>query len=108
MAEAAAEVLVSQGARIQTLRSCQYRNLQLSRCGKYISEIIGRTVNYVSPTKETFISALAESGIFIPEEYISIILAQSHGKGDFTSGDLTKLLGRKPTSKQYLAQNFQA
>jgi NAD(P)H dehydrogenase (quinone) len=109
MAEAAAEVLVTEGHENKRYVLTNTEAYGYQDVADQISEITGIPVSYVSPTKVEFVDTLAQSGISIPEEYVSIILAQANGEGNFVSDDLEKFLGRKPTTlKEYLSAIYKS
>ncbi len=98
MAEAAAEVLTSGGHENKQYNLVNIETYSFKEVAEYISKITGKSIQYISPSKEEFTSTLLEAGIDMPEEYLYILLALSEGEGDFTSNDLTRLLGRDPLS----------
>jgi NAD(P)H dehydrogenase (quinone) len=70
-------------------------------------EITGKSIEYVSPTREEFVETLLKAGINMPTEYLYILLALAQGEGDFISDDLANLLNKRPaTLKQFLKQTY--
>lgn len=105
MAEAAAEVLVSDGHAGKAYDITNTEALSYQEIAEIISETSGRTVRYISPSVEDYGKTLA--GFGVPSEVVGIFsgfaLAQAKGELDVVSNDLEKLLGRKPVSvKEFL------
>ncbi|MDJ1506809.1 SDR family oxidoreductase [Xanthocytophaga agilis] len=109
MAEAAATVLASDGHENKIYTFVNTETFGYQNVATYLSEITGKPIQYISPTKEKFMATLSTAGIHMPQEYVNILLAQAQGEGDLASEDLVKLLGRKPMSlKPFLEQLYQS
>jgi NAD(P)H dehydrogenase (quinone) len=65
-----------------------------------ISEISGKTIQYISPSPTDYATTLAQYGV--PNDIIglfsSFAIAQAEGELDIESGTLEQILGRKPTT----------
>ena len=104
-AEATANVLISAGHENKAYDFTNVEAYNYNDVARYISEITGKTIQYVSPDADGFTQALTGAGV--PAEAVGVIssfaIAQDQGELDFTSTDLENLLGRKPTTlKPYL------
>lgn len=109
MAEAAAIVLTSGGHvgkiyNITNLETYSYQDVADS-----LSEITGKSINYVSPTADEFVEALKNMGV--SQEMISgftaFALAQAANEFNITGRDLAELLGRNPkTLVEYLTEIY--
>ncbi|MBX2925713.1 MAG: SDR family oxidoreductase [Chitinophagaceae bacterium] len=104
-AEATANVLTSEEHENKAYDFTNVEAYSYNDVAKYISEITGKTIQYVSPGADEFMQALTDAGV--PAEGIGVLLgfavAQDQGDLDFISKDLENLLGRKPTAlKPYL------
>jgi NAD(P)H dehydrogenase (quinone) len=105
MAEATANILTSGGHEgkeysITNIETYSYRDI-----AGIISELTGKTINYVSPSAVEYKKALETAGV--PAGYIEIFAAmasaQADGEYDVVGNDLEKLLGRRPTTmKEFL------
>jgi NAD(P)H dehydrogenase (quinone) len=104
MAEAAANVLVSDGHENQVYDFVNTEAYSYNNVAMYISEITGKNINYVTPTPQEFTETLSKSDGAIPEDFVGIVLAQAQGEGDVISHDLENLIGRKLTSLQSFLQ----
>jgi NAD(P)H dehydrogenase (quinone) len=104
MAEAAATVLASEGHENKIYDIVNTESYSYADVARYISETVGRTIKYISPSVEEFTETLKKSGAGIPEEFLGIVLAQSQGDGDIVGSDLEKLIGRKPMSLEPFLQ----
>lgn len=100
MTEAAANILTTTGHEgksydITNLESYSYQDV-----ADNISEITGKKISYVSPTREEFEQALKSASV--PDEAIqglsSFVIAQAKDEFNVVSNDLEKLLGRKPAT----------
>lgn len=103
MAEATAAILATEGHENRSYHFVNSEAYGYEDIARYISEITGKTISYISPTEEEF-----RQRVNIPDEYISIILAQAIGDAEITSDDMEKLLGRKLTPiKAFLQETYQ-
>jgi len=93
MAEATAVILATEGHENKSYHFVNTEAYGYEEIARHISEISGMTISYISPTVEEF----RQRGAGIPEEYISIILAQANGDAELVSDDMEKLIGRKLT-----------
>lgn len=105
MAEAAAIILSSHGHDNKEYSLSNTENISLQEIAQELSEITGKQINYVSPTKEVYVEVLTKAQV--PTEYIGMFagFADAIKQGEFTADetDLENLLGRKPTSaKEFL------
>lgn len=102
MAEATANILTSFNHVGQTYRFTNNESFTYQDVAKYLSEITGKTINYISPTAEEYALTLTEHGV--AAEFIglfsSFAVAQAKGELELIGSDLEQLLGRKPTSVQ--------
>ena len=100
MAEASANILIGSNHSGKTYLITNNEAFSYPEIAKNLSEISGKTINYISPTADEYAQALTEHGV--PAEYIGLFsgfaVAQEFGELDTTSSDLEELLGRKPTS----------
>lgn len=109
MAEATANILISTNHGAKVYDFCNTEAFSYQDVAQYISEITGKTINYISPTTEEYAQTLAQYGV--PQDFISLFsgfaVAQAKGELDIISTDLEKQLGRKPTSiKSFLNQIY--
>jgi len=105
MAEAAATVLISATHENKVFDITNTIAYGYADIAKYLTEITGRTINYVSPTTQEFTETLMKARV--PERVVDITvgfaLAQAQDDLDVISSDLENLIGRKPVSlKDYL------
>jgi len=105
MAEAAANILTGEGHENKVYEIAGNQAVSYAEIAKIISEITGKSINYVSPTPEVFKEELTKAGV--PDMYIGLFSGFSEGvrQGEFdvTNPTLGTLLGRQPTSvKEYL------
>ncbi|ACU57753.1 SDR family oxidoreductase [Chitinophaga pinensis] len=108
MAEATATILATEGYENKSYHFVNTEAYGYEDVARYITEITGKTINYISPTEEEFRETLKQQGKAIPEEYISILLAQAQGVGEVISDDMEKLIGRKLTPmKAFLQEVYQ-
>lgn len=105
MAEATANVLITEGHENKVYSFSNLETFNYGDVAQYITEVVGKQINFVSPSIKEYKSTLANAGV--PLEYVEMFAgfasAQEQGEFDKTSPDVEKLLGRKPTSiKEYL------
>ena len=105
MAEAAANILTSEGHKNKEYVIANETNYSLDEVATILSELSGNKVKYSSPEAEAFKNILLKAGV--PMESVTMVAAFSEAikQGEFstTGSDLAKLLGRKPTTlKEYL------
>ena len=105
MAEAAANILKYEGHENKEYVIANNINYSLNDVADFLSEISGKKVTYINPTKEVYKDAMSKAGV--PMEYIGMIadFSEAIKQGEFstTKSDLENLLGRKPTTlKEYL------
>lgn len=110
MAGAAAEVLISTGHENKVYDITNIEAYSYADIAKYLSEITGKTINYISPAPEEFAEALRKAGVSarVTEITMGFALAQEQGDLDMVSDDLANLIKRKPVSmKDYLSHFYQ-
>jgi NAD(P)H dehydrogenase (quinone) len=105
MGAAGATVLTGSGHENQSYEISSDKSYSFHDIAKILSDLSGKTIQYVSPDAEAFGSALAAAGV--PAEAIQMTagfcVAIAQGEFDFPGTDLEKLLGRKPeTAEQFL------
>ena len=97
IAEALANVLTSEGHENKVYNIGGEITVSFGEIADFLSEISGKTINYVSPDAETYRQELAKHNV--PEMYINMFaafaIAFSENAMDVPSNDLTELLGRK-------------
>jgi len=100
MAEAAANILATDGHIGKEYEFTNTEAVTYQEIAQTVSEVIGKTITYISPSVEEYGKTL--SGYGVPAEVIGIFssfaVAQAQGELDIESSDLEKLLGRRPTS----------
>ncbi len=111
MAEAAANVLASEGHEGKEYFISGEENVSFSDIASIISKASGKQIAFTSPSQEEYKAALSGAGV--PAEYVNLFagFAEAIKVGEFETKqhDLSKLLGRKATSveaflmKQYAA-----
>lgn len=109
MAEAAAIILTTDGHIAKEYDFTNTEAVTYQEIAKTVSEVIGKPINYISPSVEEYGKTLSSYGV--PAEVVGIFssfaVAQAQGELDSESTDLEKLLGRKPTSvKDFLINWF--
>lgn len=109
MAEAAANILITDGHYGKEYNFTNTEAVTYQEIAQTISEVIGKSISYLSPTVEEYISTLSKYGV--PAEVVGIFssfaVAQAQGELDIESTDLEKLLGRRPTSvKDFLIKLY--
>ena len=102
LAEGTAEVLFGGGHENKTYTLGSSSSASMSDIAVAISEACGRKINYRDTPVPEFVSALVEEGL--PESRATFFAAwfQAIAAGEFAevTGDLERLLGRKPQSAQ--------
>lgn len=100
MAQAAIPVLTEPGYENKTYDFGGPESVSFADVAAILSELSGKTIQYVSPSPEAFHQALAGAGV--PEEAIqgvsSFSAAIAQGEFDFPVTTLVPLLGHEPTS----------
>lgn len=109
MAEAIANVLTSEGHDNKEYSLSNTENVSIQDLAEDLSEIVGKKINYVSPTQEVYIEALKSANV--PEQYIGMFSAFAEGikqnEFEIITNDLENLLGRKPmTAKAFLKEVY--
>ena len=109
MAEATAKILISPNHSGKTYCFTNPEAFSYQEIAQYLSEITGKTINYISPTADEYLFALTELGV--PADFIGLFsgfaVAQAKGELEMVGSDLEQLLGRKPTSiKTFLNQVY--
>jgi NAD(P)H dehydrogenase (quinone) len=106
-AEAGANVLLDDAGKYinQSIELGGSEALNWQQIAGIISDITGESIAYVSPSNEEFNTTLTKAGV--PAEYIGLFSGFSNAakEGEFenVSGNLEKILGRKPvTVPEYL------
>jgi len=100
MGAAGAAVLTGTGHENQSYDISNDTSYSFADIAKLLSDLSGKSIQYVSPTAEEFGSQLAAAGV--PAEAIEMTagfsVAIEQGEFDFPSTTLAKLLGRQPES----------
>jgi NAD(P)H dehydrogenase (quinone) len=109
MAEASANILTSDNHAGKTYQITSHEAFSYQEVAQELSEITGKTINYISPSANEYVQTLTEHGL--PAEYIGLFtgfaVAQANGELELVGSDLEQLLGRKPTSvKKFLNQVY--
>jgi len=109
MSEATANVLTSTGHENKVYSLNNTENVSLQEIAQDLSEIVGKEINYVSPSKDVYTETLTKAGV--PAQYIGMFsdFAEAIKQGEFSAEktDLENLLGRKPTSaKAFLKEVY--
>jgi len=105
MAEAAANILTTEGHNNKEYVITTNENNSLQDVADILSGIADSEVKYLNPSKHVYIETATKAGL--PAEYAGMFASFSEAieQGEFATdhSDLEKLLGRKPTSlKEYL------
>ena len=105
MAEAGAILLLGKDHENKTYNIAGSELISYHDVARFLSEITGKTITYVSPSAEEF-RTLLKSGV--PEMYVNLFagFAEAIRVGEFAAADptLEKILGRKLVSvKEFLA-----
>lgn len=109
MAEAAANTIIGNGHENKEYSLSNTESVSISEVAASLSEVVGKAINYVSPTKEVYVDTLTKAGV--PSEYAGMFAGFSEAikQGEFSvdKTDLENLLGRKPTTaKEFLQQTY--
>lgn len=109
MAEAAANVLTSEGHEGKEYIISAEENVSFGDVAGFISKATGKNVAFASPAQEEYKSTLTAVGV--PPEYVNMFagFAQAIKDGEFETSrhDLSTLLGRKATSVEaYLTKQY--
>jgi len=109
LAEAAAQVLTSEGHENRTYTLTNTAAIGFEEIAGYLSEAIRKDVRYGAPDVQTFTAILEKSGV--PELYINMMVmwgsAIAEGMMNVEDATLERLLGRKPTTlRQFIGQIF--
>ena len=100
MAEAGAAVLTTEGHENKEYVIAANQAYSYADIASILSDITGKDISYVSPSKEEFTNTLSEQGV--PDEIIgmSVGFAEAIKQGEFegTSSAVETLTGRQPTS----------
>jgi NAD(P)H dehydrogenase (quinone) len=109
MAEAAANILASDGHQNKEYRISHSEQVSFSDIAKTLSDLSGKTITYISPDVTTYVDTLIKAGT--PKEYAGIFggfgEAMKQGELAPSKSDLENLLGRKPTSvREYLKKTY--
>lgn len=100
MAEATANVLLSEGHEYKEYNFSNAYSLTFSEVATHLSNIGGKPVHYISPSVEEYKGALTAAGV--PEMAVGMMsfFATAIEKGELVAGDtdLPKILGRAPIS----------
>ncbi|MDO9187651.1 MAG: SDR family oxidoreductase [Bacteroidia bacterium] len=109
MAEATANILITEGHENKEYIIANTENNDLHEVATILGELSGKRVNYLSPSKETYLETVTKAGL--PQEYAGIFASFSEAieQGEFETAntDLENLLGRKPTTiKAFLTQVY--
>lgn len=100
MAEVASIILTTESHENKIYDITNDKAVSFSDIALIISEISGKTINYVSPTQEEYIKTLTDAAV--PMEYIGMFagFAEAFKQSEFnqTGNDIEILTGRKPTS----------
>jgi NAD(P)H dehydrogenase (quinone) len=109
MAEATANILTGSTHAGKTYHFTNLEAFSYQEVAQLLSEITGKTINYISPTADEYAQTLTKHGV--PADFIglfsSFAIAQANGELEMVGSDLEHLLGRKPTSvKTFLSQVY--
>lgn len=106
MAEASANVLTSDGHENKAYPFTNSEAYSFGDIAGMISEITGKTINYVSPSPDEYREQMGKAGVPDPVIGMAIGLGLAMQQGVTGGGDptLEKLLGRKPASPKVVLQ----
>ena len=105
MAEAAANILTSDGHANKEYAISHTENVDFTQVAKQLSAIAGKNVTYTSPDIAAYKDVVTKAGV--PAVYVDVFagFAEAIKQGEFetSKSDMEKLLGRKPTTlEEYL------
>lgn len=106
MAEATAEILVSEGHIGKTYNFSNIEAFSFYDVAQVISEVTGKEIKYIPTTPEEYNNVFEKTGfhLFQRQSIINFTKAIAVGELNNTSSDVEKLLGRKPTTlKEYFS-----
>jgi NAD(P)H dehydrogenase (quinone) len=111
MAEAAANILTGTGHENKEYIVTNDTNYSLQETADILSELTGKKVSYAKPSATLYTETLTAAGV--PSQYVGMFAsfgeAINQGEFESLSTDLSKLIGRKPTSlKEYLKTVYSA
>lgn len=109
MCEATANVLTGKVHDNKVYSLSNTESVSLQEIAHDLSEIVGKDINYVSPSQDIYVQTLTKAGV--PAQYIGMFagIAEAIKQGEFSAEttDLEALLGRKPTTaKAFLKEIF--
>jgi NAD(P)H dehydrogenase (quinone) len=109
MAEAAANILTSEGHENQDYNISGAEQISFQDIANILTVITGKTVSYTSPEINEYFTQKTKEGM--PEMFIGIFssFGAATAQGEFLTGntDLERLLGRRPASVEaYLKQVY--
>ena len=105
MASAGVSVLTSEGHENKTYEISTDKSYSFFDIATLLSELSGKQIRYTAPDAETYVAAMAKSGIpaGIMQGIVSFCQGIALGEFDCPDRDLEKLIGRKPQSlKEFL------
>ncbi len=108
MAEAAANVLTSNGHEGKEYSIANTESVTFKDVAGILSNIAGKEIAYISPAQDEYKAALTTAGV--PAAYVDLFAAFAEavklGEFDSNKSDLEQLLGRKPLSTTKFLQEF--
>ena len=107
---AGAAVLTGTGHENQAYELCSNTSYSFHDIARILSDLSGKTIQYVSPDAAAFIAALTAAGVPAEANHMTAGFSVAIGQGefDFPSTTLEKLLGRQPESaEQFLKAAYQ-
>ena len=110
LAAGAVEILTTKGHENKVYNFFSEKNYSFSDIARILSQILGKEVSYVSPTREEYKMALSKAQM--PEIYINLFggFAEAIRQGEFDATDtiLSNLLGRNcVTAEEFLKNVYQ-
>lgn len=110
MAEIAASVLTTAGHENKIYTVSSDKAHSYGEVAEIISEVSGKEIKFVSPSVDEYKETMQKAGV--PETMIGMnvgfSLAIQHGEFEATNPEISKLLGRKPTSLKDFLKNVYA